>query len=346
MSENTASAQKPKTGGKKSVGMEKAAMFMLAIGRDFGKPIWDQMDEDEVRELSKAISMLGVISPAVVQEIFKEFSSTIATIGTLNGSYEATEKLLESVLSDDKVKQIMEEIRGPAGRTMWDKLSNINEVVLASYLRNEYPQTVAVILQKVNSDHAARILSALPSDFAEEVMSRLLHLEPVHKDVLVKIEQTLRNELMSNLVRTSRQDNHQTLAEIFNFMERNVEERFMSSLEEHSSESAEKVRSLMFTFEDLQRLDPSGVQTLLRFTDKSKIALALKGAPQDIRDIFFDNMSERASKIMRDDMEAMGAVRLKAVDEAQQSIVATAKQLADSGEIALLSTKEDDALIT
>jgi flagellar motor switch protein FliG len=261
------------------------------------------------------------------------------------GSFEQTQKLLTRFLPKERVDLMMEEIRGPAGRTMWDKLGNVNEAVLANYLKNEYPQTVAVVLSKVKGDHAARVLAALPEDFALECVNRMLRMEPVQREILDKIEQTLRTEFMSNLARTSKRDSHEMMAEIFNNFDRQTESRFLTALEERNRESAERIRALMFVFEDLNKLDPGGVQTLLRTVDKAQLALALKGASDTLREMFMSNMSERAAKIMREDMEAMGPVRLKDVDQAQMGMVQIAKDLAAKGEIMLAGSGEEDELI-
>jgi flagellar motor switch protein FliG len=162
---------------------------------------------------------------------------------------------------------------------------------------------------------------------------------------LEKVEQTLRNEFMSNLARTNRRDTHELVAEVFNNLDRNTENRFLAALEERNRESAEKIKALMFTFEDLVRLDPSAVQTLLKNSEKSKLAIALKGASEPLRDLFFSNMSERAGKMLREDMESMGPVRLRDVDEAQMQMVHTAKELAAKGEIVLSDNKSDDELV-
>ncbi|GEQ98189.1 flagellar motor switch protein FliG [Iodidimonas gelatinilytica] len=329
----------------KMSGPEKAAAFMLAIGDDYGKPIWEMLSEEEVRELSVAMSNLGQVSAQTVETLFSGFSGEVTGVGSLNGSFDTTERLLAKILPGDRVSTIMEEIRGPAGRTMWDKLGNVNEMVLASYLKNEYPQTVAVVLNKIKPEHAARVLSVLPEDFSMEVVMRMLRMEAVQKDIIDKVEQTLRIEFMNNLARTSRRDSHETIAEIFNFLDRNSETRFLTALEDRNRESAERIRALMFTFEDLAKLDPGGVQTLLRNVDKGKLALALKGASDTLRDLFFSNMSERAAKILREDMEAMGPVRLRDVDEAQMTMVNKAKDLAEEGEIMLTDSKGEDELI-
>lgn len=174
---------------------------------------------------------------------------------------------------------------------------------------------------------------------------RMLRMESVQKDILDKIEQTLRTEFMSNLARTQKRDAHEMMAEIFNNFDRQTESRFVTSLEERNRDAAERIKALMFTFEDLQKLDPGSVQTLLRAVEKDKLALALKGGSDTVRDMFFSNMSERAAKIMREDMEAMGPVRLKDVDESQTLMVNTAKDLAAKGEIMIAEAGGEDELV-
>jgi len=326
-------------------GPEKAAIFMLSLSDDHAAAIWDLFDDDEIKEISQTMASLGAIQSTVVEKLLVEFTSRMSSAGSIVGSFDSTERLLKRFLPEDRVDNVMEEIRGPAGRTMWEKLGNVNEQVLASYLKNEYPQTVAVVLSKIKSEHAARVLGHLPEDFALEVITRMLRMEAVQKDILEKVEQTLRAEFMSNLSRTNRRDSHELMAEIFNNFDRQTETRFMTSLEERNREAAEKIKSLMFTFEDLVKLDPTSVQTLLRAVDKNKLGLALKGASDLLKDLFFTNMSERAAKILKEDMEVMGPVRLRDVDEAQMLMVNTAKDLAAKGEIMLAENKSEDELV-
>jgi flagellar motor switch protein FliG len=326
-------------------GPERAAIFLLSLGEEHGSKLWSMMDEEEIKELSQLMSNLGTVSSGLVEKLLIEFVSQLSSTGSLMGSYESTERLLARFMQGEKVGQIMEEIRGPAGRTMWDKLGNVNESVLANYLKNEYPQTVAVVLSKIKSEHAARVLAALPEEFALEVVQRMLRMESVQKDILDKVEQTLRVEFMSNLARTAKRDAHEMMAEIFNNFDRQTENRFLTSLEERSRDSSERIKALMFTFEDLGKLDPGSIQTLLRHVEKDKLALALKGATDSLRDVFFSNMSERAGKILREDMEALGPVRLKDVDEAQMRMVNVAKDLANKGEIMIASKQGEDELI-
>lgn len=326
-------------------GAERAAIVMLSLGEENSQQIWKMLDEEEIKEISQVMSNLGSVSSNVIEKLMIEFVGQMAGTGSVMGSYESTERLLANILSTDKVGSIMEEIRGPAGRTMWDKLGNVNETVLANYLKNEYPQTVSVVLSKIKPEHAARVLGALPEEFALEVVQRMLRMESVQKDILDKVEQTLRVEFMSNLARTQKRDAHEQMAEIFNNFDRQTESRFITALEERSRDSAERIKALMFTFEDLGKLDPGSIQTLLRSVEKDKLGLALKGATDSLRDVFFSNMSERAGKILKEDMEAMGPVRLKDVDEAQMRMVNVAKDLANKGEIMISGGGSEDELV-
>ena len=329
---------------RKLTGPEKAAVVLLSLGEDHTR-LWQNLDEDEIKEISQAMATLGTVSSSVVEELLVEFVSGMSGSGSVMGSFEQTQRLLTAFMPSERVEGLMEEIRGPAGRTMWDKLGNVNEAVLANYLKNEYPQTVAVVLSKIKSDHAARVLTSLPEDFALECVQRMLRMEPGQREILDKIEQTLRTEFMSNLARTSKRDSHEMMAEIFNSFDRQTEARFIGALEERNREAAERIRALMFVFEDLSKLDPGGIQTLLRAVEKDQLGLALKGSSESLRELFFSNMSERASKIMREDMDAMGPVRLKDVDTAQMAMVQVAKDLAAKGEIMLVGQGSDDELI-
>ena len=168
-------------------GSEKAAVLLLALGED-AKPVWDRLEDDELREISAAMSALGGVRAETVEYLIKDFVNRLSGAGAVTGSFEQTQRLLSQFLAPEKVEALMEELRGPAGRTMWDKLGNVNEIVLANYLKNEYPQTVAVILSKIKSDHAARVLGSMPTEYALEVIQRMLRMEPVQREILDKIE--------------------------------------------------------------------------------------------------------------------------------------------------------------
>ena len=326
-------------------GQEKASIILLVLGEKYGTVIWEALDDDEVRTVSRTMSRLGAVTSEAVEALITEFLSMMATAGAVTGDFDRTESLLMKILPSDRVNALMDEIRGPAGRNMWQKLGNVQDQLLANYLKGEYPQTVAVILSRLKSENAARVLALLPHEFALEVVNRMLNMEPVQKEVLDHIEETLRTEFISNLSHTQRRDSHEMIAEIFNSFDRQTESWFLAALDERNREAAQKIRSLMFTFDDLSRLDPASTQTLIRFCDRDLLAVALKGAAPAMKKFFFQQMSTRATKNLEDLMASRGPVRLKEVDDAQMKVVMLAKELAAKGEITIGKNRAEDELI-
>ncbi len=314
-------------------GAQKAAIVLMSIDQDVAAKVFSMMSEEEIKEISQTMANLGTVDHISIDNIIKEFTEQMSAGGNLIGDLTSTQKLLAAALGADKVEGILEDISGPAGRNTWDKLNNVSEELLASYLKNEYPQTAALVLSKVRSSQAARVLSVLSEDFALDIIQRMITMEPVKKEVLTDIERTLQSEFMSNLSSAKQNDSFEMIAEVFNNFDRNTENKFMELLDESDAEAAEKIRELMFTFDDLIKIDAMGIQTLLRHADKEQLAIALKGASDAIRELFFNNMSERAAKIMQEDMESKGPVRMRDVDEAQMGIVNLAKELNETGEI-------------
>ncbi len=326
-------------------GPQRAAVILLVLGEEHGRKIWQEFDDDEIRIITRAMAELGTVDADEVERLMLDFVGKLSSAGAVTGSFDRTISLLEKILPTDQVALIMEEIRGPAGRNMWQKLGNIDAVVLANFLKNEYPQTIAVILSKIRAEHAANVLRNLPNELSIEVVGRMLRLESVQKEALDHIENTLRTEFVSTLTQTRRRDPHEMMAEIFNGFDRQTELRFLSALDASNQDAAERIRALMFTFEDLGKLDPAGLQTLVSQAEKDTLARALKGASQSMRDFFFSAMSQRASKNMQDDLESMGPLRLKEVDEAQTKLVQLTKDLADKGEIVLSKGSAEDELV-
>lgn len=325
-------------------GLRKAAILLLALGQNAG-PLLDRLHEDEIHDVSMAMSELGPVDSDTVNNVIGELVAGLSGAVTLRGSAEHAQRLLSSFLPPEKVAALMEEVHGPAGRSIWEKLANVSPARLAGFLSNEYPQTVAVVLSRISPFSAAAVLSELPADFAYECTQRMLNIDVVSRSILEDIENLLRAEFLSNLGRKARRDNHELLAEIFNSMDRQSERRLGDALKRRAPDSAERIRALMFTFEDLAGLSSTGVQTLMRAIDRNDISLALKGASNEMRELFVSSMSERAAKILGEEMSAMGPVRLKDVEAAQARIVAVAKSLSDSGELALPGADADQELI-
>ena len=328
-------------------GAERTAILMLALGEEHSaRASGSMMDEEEIKEISQTMSNLGTVSANLVEKLLVDFVSQMSGTGSLMGSYESTERLLARFMPPDKV--VADHGRNPRpGRPHHVGQARQRERDGARELSQE--RISADRRRRALQDQAgacrARAGARCPRNSRWKSCSACCAWKAVQKDILDKVERTLRIEFMSNLARTAKRDAHEHMAEIFNNFDRQTESRFIAALEERSRDSAERIKALMFTFEDLGKLDPGSIQTLLRNVEKDKLGLALKGASDALRDVFFSNMSERAGKILREDMEAMGPVRLKDVDEAQMRMVNVAKDLANKGEIMIASKQGEDELI-
>jgi flagellar motor switch protein FliG len=325
-------------------GMKKAAMLMLVIGENHARLLSERLAIDEMKSITQEMADLGRVQGADVDLLLREFTSMMGAGFGVVGSYETAKQLLSNILDEDKVSLIMKSIGEHPGGNVWEKLSKVDDNVLVNFLKNEYPQTIAVVLAKIRTDQAARVMSQLPSEVAIEAMMRMLRLELVQDEVMTDVENLLRVEFMTNATGKAARDQHEVMAEIFNYFDRTTETSFLDMLDERNKESAELIRALMFTFDDLAKLDAQAIQLLLRNVDNSRLGLALKGAKDELKELFFANMSERAAKILREDMENMGPVRVKDVEEAQSEIVISAKVLIDGGEITIATDNDEDMI--
>jgi flagellar motor switch protein FliG len=321
------------------------AILLLSIGEEQAVNVFKKLEEHEIRDISREMSQLGHVSNEDVENTIKRFTGEVATGASLVGTWENTERMLRKFMDGDRVSEFLEEMRGPAGKTMWEKLNNINEETLAHFLQNEYPQTAALIISKISPSHAANILSVMPKEFAYEIIERMLVLDNVPREIITNIENSLKNEFMRNLSSKNKQDNHEMLADIFNSLDRGTEATFMEMLEQQNAADVELIKNFMFTFDDMIKIAPAGIQAILREAEKEKLPIALKGASAEVKALFLENMSERAAKIMTEDIDAMGPVRIKDVDEAQQSIIQTAKALIDDGQIIIIDENSKEEYI-
>lgn len=325
-------------------GPRKAAMLMLVVGDKHAQLLFDRLEIGEIKLITQEMSELGRIRGTDVDQLFHSFNTIMGGGSGVVGTYDTAKQLLSRIMDEEKVAMIMKDIGGPPGGNVWEKLSKVDDSVLANFLKNEYPQTIAVVLSKIRTEHAARVMSQLPKEISIEAMMRMLRLDALQEEIMTDVEDLLRGEFMANATGAPPPDQHEVIAEIFNFFDRTTETSFMEMLEERNKESAELIRSLMFTFDDLAKLDGQAIQLLLRNVDNSRLGLALKGGKDELKELFFNNMSERASKILREDMENMGPVRVKDVEEAQSEIVIAAKNLIDRGEIMIAGDNEQDMI--
>ena len=323
-------------------GARKAATIMLLLGGGRSAPIWALLEEEEVKKLSLAMAELGTVPRNKIEAIAEEFAQSVSEQDKVIGTYDRTETFLRGVLTKEKADAIMDEIRGQASRNVWHKLSAVDVTLLAAYLKGEHPQTVALILSRLPAEIAAHTLGLLEEGFATEVLNRMLTLNNVQREALESVEQVLHAEFLSGLSRTQRRDSHEAIAEVFNNLDRQTEKRLMGALERTNEAAAIKIKELMFTFEDLTNLGPAAIQTLMRSVDKAVLARALKGANEKAREVFTSNMSSRAAKLFMDDLDALGPMRMKDVDQAQGTIIQMAKDLEAKGEIMIGRGRDDE----
>ena len=326
-------------------GLQKTAIFLMSMGEKYIRRFFEKMDDDEIRQISITMSSMGKVPASIVQKVLEEFSTNMTEPSAVVGSFEATARVLSKVLPSERQENIIRDIQGPAGRTLWDKLENVDEAYLASYLEKEYPQTVAVIFSRLHADYVAKVMAHLPENFAMDVIMRLLRLDTVSKDILSGIEETLKNDFMNTLVSREGQSFLGQVADIFNHLDRQTENKLMTGLFERNREMAEEVRSQMFTFEDIQYLPDSSIRFILRKVDRKKMALSLKGASDSLKQRFYRNLPAKSKEELDDYLKRLGAVRLKDVDMAQASVVDMIKDFAERGQIQISSSDKTDEWI-
>jgi flagellar motor switch protein FliG len=319
--------------------LQKAAALMLALPEEAVSSVFSRLEPAEIRNLAEAMSSLDTVHPSVIETLMSDFSSQIRNTSPVQGGFEATGRLLSRFLPKEQLSAVMDEIR------MWDKLGHVQEEVLAQYLKNEYPQTVAVILSRLKPLQTSKILSFFSDELAEDVVNRMLDTEPVHPDVISELETTLRKDFMAHLNRLSQKDPHEFVAQVFNNMDPALSDRYVTALEGQNPEAAERVRKMMFKFEHLVKIDTEGIQMVLKKVSKTDLPLALKGADPALRDCFMKSLSRRAGAMLDDDINSLGPVRVKDVSDAQRRIVAVARELIDSGQIVLAGQGQEDQYI-
>ena len=312
----------------------KAAILIMAMDNHQAEVLMKRFDDDELRRIGKAIAEVGRIKAGVVEDIILQFVQHVTSNADLNGSYAIAEKLLRNSLPPERAEEILSQIGTSGdGSSMWEQLSQISPEMLSNYLINEYPQTSALILSKMNPQQASKIMMLFPDHLNLEVMGRIVNLDNVQREVVDELEKTLRNEFVTTLGKSRQRDTHEVLADIFNNFDRATETRLMDIFEGQDAKAAEKVKALMFTLDDLVRIDNEGVQRLIDSFPRDSLAVALKNTSRQLGEIFFRNMSDRAARILREDMAALGDVRMRKVEEAQKALVTLAKELSTEGVI-------------
>ncbi|WP_375459009.1 flagellar motor switch protein FliG [uncultured Enterovirga sp.] len=326
-------------------GPQRAAALLILLGEDHGAGIWSQFNEAEIRTVCCAMAELGAIPGNAVERVMADFAAELGATGALTGSADRAEELLAKIFPPERVAAVMADVRGASGRQVWRRMAHVAPEAIASFLKEEYAQTVAVVLSRLGSDQGGRVLALLPDRLAGDVVQRMLVMGEVRSEALDRIEETLYRHFFAGGLRKPEADRYEIMADRFNAFDRPTEARFLAALETNDRDAAQRIREKMFTFEDLLKLDPAGCQTLLRTVDKDTLGRALKGASDAARAFFSANMSTRAAKNLQDEMESMGPIRMKDVDDAQSKMVSAAKALAEAGEIRIVKNRADDEVV-
>ncbi|MCA0422823.1 MAG: flagellar motor switch protein FliG [Proteobacteria bacterium] len=324
-----------------ATGAERAALVLLALGETHGAPIWAELNDTEIAEITRAMARLGSVDKTLVDAALNLFDTEIAALSGFAGSPTSTERIIEKVLPELRAKPHLARLRKPQGLDVWEKLAGLKETVLSDYLAGEHPQTAAIVLKRMPPQQAARILEALPRDFALDCLNRMLSLETVKPAFLEAIEETLGGVINAASNAGEQGDATGEVADILNLVDKRAMEELLGRWAADDEGTAGKIRAKMFTFEDFARLSPAAIQSLLRGVDRDLLGLALKAAPQPLRQFFFDQMSMRAARMLEDQMAGRGPVRLADAQRAQARMIAIARDLEAAGELSLAIAGEE-----
>ena len=320
---------------KPATGADRAALVLLALGETHGAPVWNEFSDEEIAVLTRAMARLGSVDQTYVNAAIDLFHGELATLSGLAGTPAATENIVAKVLPEPRALPHLERLRKPQGQDVWEKLNGLGDQVLADYLGGEHPQTAAVILARLTPAHSARVLAKLAPDFALDCLDRMARADGVDEAVLAAVEAALGTHLITPNTGPAAPDPTARIADIFNALDKRASDELLDRWQNAEPETAEKVRGMMFTFDDFIKLPAAVVQVLLRGLDKELLSLALKGAPQEIRTFFLDQMSMRAARMLEDQMTGRGPIPRRMALEAQAKIVGIARDLEKAGELSL-----------
>ena len=341
-------ADDPKKGGAFDIpGPKKAAIVMVALGPQCSADLMKDFSEQEVEQLTKEIARLDGVTNDMRDAVLKEFHTLgLAQQYVSQGGIDYARELLEKTYGPIRAAEILAKITKAIRTTGFHLLTEIDASQLVNYIQKEHPQTIALILAHMDKQMAAKLLGALPQDLQFDVAQRIATMESITPDVLEQIEQVLTTE-MKDLVGgdTSEIGGVKSLAELLNLADRATEKNVMGNLERDNPELATEIKNLMFTFDDILLLDDRGMQRLLKEVDSKILSLALKNATQDARDKFLRNMSQRAGEMIAEEIQYMGPVKLRDIEEAQQKLVDSVRRLEEAGEVVLSGRGGSDEIV-
>jgi flagellar motor switch protein FliG len=345
------SAGAPSAAPKRSVlagynGKQKAAILMLQIGREESARVLGRLDESELEELSAEIARIGNVSPEVSVAVLAEFAGELATGSATRGGMDTARAMLIEALGEGRASEIMERLAQTVVEVPFSFMQNLDSRMIVSFLAEEHPQTIALVLAHLGPGLAAAILTGLAPSSQADVAHRIAVMDRTSPDLVRKLASNMERRIMSLGVTSeavsSTMGGVRPLVEIINRADRGTERQILEGLEQHNAELADEVRSQMFMFEDLIGLEDKAIQLVLRQVQTQDLATALKGVAANVRDKVMQNMSERAALTLAEEIDVLGPVRVQVVEESQATVVRVIRQLEESGQIQIRRGDEDE----
>lgn len=328
-------------------GVQKAAVLLIALGPEKSASIFKHLKEDEIEQLTLEIANTRSVSPATKEQVLEEFYEIcLAQQYIAEGGIEYAKQLLERALGQDKAKDVIGKLTASLQVRPFEFVRKTDASQMLNFIQDEHPQTIALILSYLSSSQASAIISALPPDKQADVAKRIAQMDRTSPDVIKEVERVLERKLASLV----NQDytivgGVDSIVAILNTVDRGTEKHIMETLEIEEPELADEIRRKMFVFEDILSLDDKSIQRVLREVDNNELAVALKGSNEEVQNVIFNNLSKRLATMIKEDMEFMGPIRLKDVEEAQQKIVNIIRKLEDSAEIIISRGGGDEIIV-
>jgi len=338
-----------KSGGHKRdlTGRQKAAIFLVSLGSEISSEIFKHLREDEIEALTFEIARLDSVDSEERDTVLMEFKELMMAQDFItSGGIDYARELLEKALGSQKAVDIINRLTSSLQVRPFDFIRRTDPAHLLNFIQQEHPQTIALILAYLEPNKASVILSNLPTDIQSDVAKRIATMDRTDPNVLREVERVLEKKLST----LSSEDytaagGVESIVEILNMVDRSAEKAIIEALEEEDPELAEEIKKRMFVFEDIVLLDDRAIQKVLREVDTAELAKALRGVDSEVQDKIFRNMSKRASALLKEEMEYMGPVRIKDVEETQQKIVAIIRKLEDAGEVVVARSGEEEMVI-
>jgi len=329
-------------------GYTKAAILLNTLGDEASSTLFKHLSDNDVRRIVNAMGKMKKVPVNLVTKVLAEYYDIIAEEKEfLYGFNEKTKKKLVKALGEDRAKQILGHLNmiGKKGKVL-EALEMVDARTLATFLVNEHPQTIALIVAHLEAEKKSEVIKRLPESIQGEVVMRIAKIDYISPELLEEVDSVLKSELSSmGTLDQQALGGVEPIAEMFNIMDKTTEQAIMMRIEEKDPALAEEIRKLMFVFEDIVKVDDAGIQSILKEVANDKLIMALKTASEEIKEKIFKNMSSRAATLVREDLEAMGPVRLSDVETAQQEIVNITRRLEDEGKIMISRGGEDDLLV-